>query len=460
MMPKNTPPAERLISRARTQLIMDYPWFGSLALKLRVERADALTQTMATDGTRLYYNAAFVEGMKDGELRAVIAHEVLHCALLHPYRRGDREALRWNIACDEAINEKLAECGLKLPAGVVNGPADRKGMAAEQRYTLLGRQGNQGGQPGKPGKPGNGGQGGQAGQGNGPAGRWNVGEVLDAPKPGQGGQGKDQGKDKDKGEGGQGNKPGKGKDKGQGGQGKPGQDSGPADGCGQGGQDGLSESDWQIAAAQAEKVARAAGKMPGSIAEDIRKTRESRSDWRAILRRFVESTIPIDYSWTSPNRRHIHNGLYLPGVYRENVGELVVAVDTSGSVSGELLDQFQAEIRRLIGEAKPEKTHVVYCDTRVHASDEFEPDGLPFEFQKKLARGGTYFQPVFDWVKDKDIRPKALIYLTDLEPGDNPSEPGYPVLWGVPDTCYRANHPWAWGQHMVIPMDAGIDGHD
>ena len=79
-MAANPKSAEFRIARQRTELILTQPFFGALALRLVVAERDDLP-TMATDGVHLFYNRAFVDGMNDGDLRGVIAHEVLHCGI-------------------------------------------------------------------------------------------------------------------------------------------------------------------------------------------------------------------------------------------------------------------------------------------------------------------------------------------------------------------------------------------
>ena len=87
----------------------------------------------------LGYNPEFVDNLTNAELKAVICHEVLHIAMLHPFRRNNRDQLRWNIACDYAINPIVKEAGFSLPAGALL--EDRyKGMEAEVIYNLLPKQ--------------------------------------------------------------------------------------------------------------------------------------------------------------------------------------------------------------------------------------------------------------------------------------------------------------------------------
>ena len=95
-MTKHLTPAVR-IQKARTALLLDHPFFGSLLFRLG-GRASNSIQTMATDGVSLFYNPAFVETLNAAELAGVLAHEVMHPALQHHTRRGDRDLKRWNIA--------------------------------------------------------------------------------------------------------------------------------------------------------------------------------------------------------------------------------------------------------------------------------------------------------------------------------------------------------------------------
>jgi predicted metal-dependent peptidase len=375
------------MTRARTRLLLDYPWFGSLAMRLRFE-AKPDVQTMATDGTTLFYAPDFVATLPDAELVGVMAHEVMHCALLHPFRRGSRDLAEWNQATDYAINGELFKAGFKLPADVLH-DAQYDGLSADvifsQRAKAKQDKQDASGQP-------------QNGQGNtpAPAPTLSTGTVQDAPKPGSGDAGK-----------GSGTQPGKG--------------DAPAP-------QGMTESDWQIATEQASAVGKAAGCLPGDAARAAKAARDSREDWRAVLREFVEHTQPSDYSWSTPNRRHIASGLYLPGLTRENLGVLTIAVDTSGSINQRLLDLFASEVSAIVHEARPERVDVIYCDSRVRHCESFSPD----DSEVKLSAhggGGTRFSPVFNHIAEQPEQPAALLYFTDLDCYDKPAEPAYPVLW-------------------------------
>ena len=123
------------LARARTALVLDSPFFGTLALHLEPRESDK-TETMATDGRSLFFNAAFVEGLTDSELVGLYAHEVMHPAMQHHTRREGRDATRWNIAADYAINPVLVEAGFVLPKGALI-DSRYAGMSSEQIYDRL-----------------------------------------------------------------------------------------------------------------------------------------------------------------------------------------------------------------------------------------------------------------------------------------------------------------------------------
>jgi predicted metal-dependent peptidase len=203
--------------------------------------------------------------------------------------------------------------------------------------------------------------------------------------------------------------------------------------------------EWQIAVEQAENVAKLASKLPADVTRNLEAAQAAGVDWRELLRRAWSETIPADYSWTRPNRRHIWAGLYLPGVTSEGVGEIAIAVDCSGSVNARQLGLFEAEIRSILGGQQPRLVHVLYFDAEVHKVDTYQA-GQPI-ILAPLGGGGTDFRPCFRWLEERAITPQTLIFLTDLcgtFPGDVPP---YPVLWASTET-----RPVPFGQ--IVPMEA------
>lgn len=129
--------ALELLVRARSSLLLDQPFFGALALRLRLEENPSVAQgTAATDGKRLVYDASFIAKQSVPQLVGLVAHEIMHVALGHCWRRDERDARRWNVACDYAINGLLKEVGFQLPKGAMLSE-EFDGLSAEAIYPRL-----------------------------------------------------------------------------------------------------------------------------------------------------------------------------------------------------------------------------------------------------------------------------------------------------------------------------------
>jgi predicted metal-dependent peptidase len=398
---------EARIQKARTRLLLDHPFFGSLLFRLKGRETSSVT-TMATDGVSLFYNTEFVETLSAPELAGVLAHEVMHPALQHHTRRADRSPTRWNMACDFAINPLLVDAGLILPKDVLL--EDRfRGMSAERIYNLIedeepGSQQQAESSDGSDESPESGEDQetsceGSPGAPNVPETPGGFGQVLDAPLP-----------------------------------------------TDDGGKDATELArDWQIAVEQAESLAKLAGKVPAGLGRSLEGAAEAAVDWRELLRRLWSETTPADYSWMRPNRRHIWQGIYLPGTVRDGVGEVAVAVDCSGSVCARQLALFEAEIRSIIEGQGPERVYVLYFDAVVQKVETYEA-GQRINLNP-VGGGGTEFGPCFEWLDERGIRPQSLVFLTDLYGSFPPAAPDYPVLWASTGGCKAP-----FGQ--VIPMQA------
>jgi len=391
------PTAIDRIRKARAVLLLDHPFFGALIFRLTPVSAPNIP-TMATDGKSLFYNPSFVDELPPDQLVGVLAHEVMHPALQHHTRRGNRDRERWNEAADYAINPLVLNAGMALPKDALS---DRRfhNLSAEQIYNKLeeeasenssnssspqssgssgGSDTSSGSQSSLPDPGGN-----QVPQP--PATPGGFGQVLDAPNPEA-----------------------------------PGQPLSDA-------QRTAAETEWRAAVHEAVAVARMAGKTLAGVDRALRQTAEAKVDWRDRFQRTFAATIPNDYSWMRPNRRFIHAGLYLPGISREGVGELVIAIDCSGSINERQLGQFAGEVNALIEEHRPEKVHLLYFDTLIHRHDVYscgEQVAL-----MPVGGGGTEFAPVFEHIDQNGLNPHALVVLTDLYGPVPDREPHYPVIW-------------------------------
>lgn len=377
--------AAKRLSKARVSLLLDSPFFGSLAMRLRMV-PDVTVDTMATDGQSIYYSEKFVANLSDAELQGVLAHETMHCAGGHIWRRGSRELRKWNVATDYAINQLLVNSGFQLPSSAL---LDTRwhDTAPEVIYGML------------PDTPQQGSSGAQT---SGGTDRQRVDGDNNAPDPG---------------------------------------------GCGAvldaPGDCAHTEADWKTAVAQARVQAR--GNMPAGLDRWAEEVVKPTLPWRALLREFVERSAKNDYLWSRPNRRWLQSGIVLPTLQSDEIPQLVVAFDTSGSISRKLLDEFIAELRTIAASFQT-TIEVLWCDVKVHRHETWETAVSDWE-ARPVGGGGTDFRPVFAWVEQHGWTPSCLVYLSDLAGRFPDAAPEYPTLWCAPAGSV---HDPPFGEHLRI----------
>jgi predicted metal-dependent peptidase len=206
------------------------------------------------------------------------------------------------------------------------------------------------------------------------------------------------------------------------------------------------ENEWKIASIQAAIQAKSRGNLPGSLAGMVKESAKPKVNWRAELRRFMQQAAKDDYSWRRPNARYMARGLYMPSLHSEQMGPVVIAIDTSGSIGEEELQGFMGETESAIEEGKPEYALVIQADAAISHVERYERHE-PFVTPKVHGRGGTDFRPVFDYIEREDVQPACLIYLTDLYGPYPEFAPGYPVLW-VCTNDQQAN----WGETIRLDI--------
>jgi predicted metal-dependent peptidase len=440
------------VQAARTALVLDQPFFGVLALRLHV-KPDPTCKTLWVDGVTLGWSPEYVADLSAAELKGAIAHEVMHCALGHPWRRGARNFQEWNEACDYATNPILEQSGFTLPKGVLLDPSF-EGKGAEWIYDRLGK-GDEGGD--EPSGDSGGDSGEAGGAGSGEAGDNDDSDGDDSGESGgdsEDGDGSDDaGGDSEDSDGDgsdeSGNSDGDGPDESQGEESYDSPQGEVRDAPAGSSEEGGTEADWKAAVQQAANAAAAQGRLPGHLERFAKEQAESKVDWRSALRRFVQEAASADYSWRRPSARYVARGLYMPALHSEALGPIVVAIDTSMSIDDVTLSKFAAEVRAVVDEADPEGIHVMYCDSKLHRTDWFDRNDLAaFESLDPVGGGGTSFVPVFDALDDLEQQPCAVIYLTDLAGRFPEVEPEIPTLWA---STVRYGHA-PFGE--VLPIDA------
>ncbi len=159
-----------------------------------------------------------------------------------------------------------------------------------------------------------------------------------------------------------------------------------------------------------------AGRMGANIPRSISDVLEPKIDWKAVLREFVNSSVKgkDEFTWRKMNKRHLANDMYLPSMEDETVGEIIYAVDTSGSISNEDLSRVAGELASLCELCQPERVRVLWWDTHVHGEQVFEGDYNNIaKMLKPQGGGGTRVSSVSDYIVKNNITAECLIVHTD-----------------------------------------------
>jgi predicted metal-dependent peptidase len=483
--------AKDKVMKARAAIVQSRRFYGVLIANVEPVPCWSVPR-MATDSVKHYYNPQFVCELSQKMLEGVQVHESEHDARHHSTRRRGRDPERWNKACDFSINPDIIAEGFELPEWVLNRP-DLAGMAAEDIYRILEieeqqqqqqEQNEDGDDDADEDEAGDvdGDAGEDVGDDGDESGADDAGEDADADDDGadavDGDDGTGEADDGDEGETGDegagdgeaaGDDAGDGEAEGEGdgddagedadagadvgedvgedvdgdGDGdatpRPGYDQQPWD-CG-GVLDAPAEqaadldAKWDVVAHQAAALAKKQGTLPGHWESELERRKTPTEDWREEMRQFFDAGASRSETWNRPNRRFAHTGFVLPGTQRDGINKVVFLVDTSGSMSDDVLNKVSNEVQAAMDAGVISEAVVVYNDTKVNHVDRYL-DGDQIEF-KAVGRGGTDLRPAFQWIDDNDPDCSLIVALTDLEIGDPGPEPQAPVLWaayGSPST--------------------------
>ena len=403
---------ETKLAAARTKLILDKPFLGALVMRLPMEAANPdWCPATATDARKFYYNPEFIDQLSLDETQFMLAHEALHCALSHFARRQHRTKLHWDMACDYAINPLLIGDGLKAPPGSLHLP-QYEGMTAEEIYPCLDEKDDD-----QPLDNHVYDQDNTQGKGSGKSERDMSPDDSNQASVNE----NDEDEQKQGGSGNAANQP-------------PPLTPDEAE---------TLNVQWQQRLAGAAQQAMQAGKLDGAMARMVDHLLQPQLPWRLLLARYMTAIARDDFSYMRPSRRE---GEFILPSLRSNQLELVVALDTSGSIQDQEMGEFLAEVNALKGQMRARVT-LLACDSAIaeEAPWVYEP-WEEFDMPERITGGGgTSFEPVFAWVADKDVRPDLLVYFTDAQGSFPAREPDYPVIWLV-----KGKDKTPWGQRIQL----------
>ncbi|MGD9697544.1 vWA domain-containing protein [Acinetobacter sp.] len=379
---------ERFVT-ARLMLQKDATYFYALATFMNMKENPAVgTAGVDIHGT-MYWNREFVLSLTIKELAGTIAHEALHVGFIHMLRTNGRHGEIWNIAADIKVNHMLTTMGMVLPSGAL--------IPDSNSYTFN--------------------------AGMGPDGAQKTVTVTDIDK-------KtveklydeiyEQVKDILR----EGSKPGAG-------------ESGPGSEKGEGQpQSGLfgkefdkhitstesqispDERDkitnkWRSNNSLAAQIAKQRGKFPGQFQGVLDALLKDKVNWRTILNNYMTNYLPVDYTWQKPHKKSLAIRTYLPNIVRESI-DVIVAIDTSGSISQKIMQEFLGEITSIARAFKGLTMTILFADTDIH--DVYEVNGSSADINSMEltgGRGGTSHVDVAKWVRDNKSNAKVVVCLTD-----------------------------------------------
>ncbi len=439
------------IAAARVWLLKEKPFFGILARAFRIEPSLKTAAFRLMGDDRLLINPIIVLEMRFPALCARLAHLSMHAALSALLRRGEREARRWNVAHDLAIDPLLRAAS--LPSGIELPPIELpRGASADEYYALLPEETK-------------------------PDALWcDLCEPapVDAPSVIAGTfTRQDDGEGKDPGGGGGrgGEKEGHGQRQEEGREDQNDKNEDQNDENGEAEQEGgvdrtpllearSRELQWKMRldAALEEEIAsggKTFGDRPGFIDEWVRATIEPPPDWTATLARSVAMLTRADRSFLRPSRRmsalaeadgEWPDVVMMPGRKVLPAGKLVAVIDTSASISKEILSRFLGSLASVGSAEGFDEIRLVQADAEVTKDETVYSAELLFQEIAMVGRGGTDFGPAIRMLSLDSKRygeRYTVVYLTDLD-GRFPDaeEAGWlQILWVVPGKVAEERQP-------------------
>lgn len=360
-------PTEDKIRKARVQLMMHFPFFGVLVMRLRIQEEKHFL-TAATDGRSLFYNADFVEKLTPAELLFVICHEVMHCANEHFIREMSRKRDIWNMATDYCINGILVRD--KVGSIPKCGLYDKKyeGKPSEEIYDDLIKNNAQTKQPMDS--------------------HIYIQTGDDQLDGNNGGESKEKANDKFS----------------------------------------LSKEEASqirnemreaiINAYEQQKNSDKCGGCPAEMQRMIEAFLEPVVVWQELLHNTIQSKIKTDCSFMRPSRKSWSNnfGAILPGKVPDETIKVAIAIDVSGSITANDLTEFLSEVNGMMEQYASFEIHLWCFDTKCNNYSVFTEDNKDELIDwVPTGGGGTNISANWKFLDENELDVETLVIVTDLE---------------------------------------------
>jgi len=387
------------IQKAKARLMLEHPYFGTIASSLKLERSDTV-EAFLSDGGRLRYNEGYFEEAALEDVEFALANGAMHSVLKHRKRAGERHGKLWQLATDFAVNGMLLRNGLSLPDHA-NYQTRFEGMYAEEVYEILRSEIVDGESDDTEEQI----RDGEDAEG-----------VPDSHEPPGQAKGKEppRGNDTDR-------------EKSEAGE--------PPEGEGE--EELEPEADLETEERMArefleqlfDKMKRQ-GTLPKELKLLVPEYFSHRISWKEILYRYIADHAKSSFSFVPPNMKYLYRGIYLPSLSSDLL-RIVVAIDSSGSIDGELLATFLGELQSITQQYPNYEIDLITADMKVQSHEVYLPGEL-LNYEIK-GRGGTDFRPVFEYIDRFIDHPTLLLYFTDGMGHYPEDEPPYDLLWIMPE---------------------------
>ena len=378
--------AEDKLVKARVRLQKDNPFFAYLVMNLKFKEDKTISSIGVDDNGNCVYNSKWISKLDDEQLKGVLTHEVLHLVLQHFPRGENKEHEIYNIACDLVINYILQEEHFHLPQGLVpygssfdfgNGLVIRdldKKYADEVYNEIMGS--------GKVKKQklivacANG--------------RFDK-HIYSDSKKGQGDNGKQAEQKKKK---------------------------------------------WNKILSEASVYAKQQGNLPRGMERLVDLMLNEKVNWKQLLYKYITRELPFDYTYSKPSKKSISTGIYMPSILRENIN-VVVSIDTSGSIGQNELTEFLDEIINVAKSFNNVKMTLIVCDAEIQDVYTIENGNIETIRNLKIrGGGGTSHIPIYRYIKENLPMTKFVINFTDGYT-NFPDEEEVRTIWVITENGVR-----------------------
>ncbi|MGI6012859.1 MAG: VWA-like domain-containing protein [Oscillospiraceae bacterium] len=432
--------AEQILRYARESIVVNFRYLDAALFYMKIHCVPGY-HAVGMDGQMIAYDPrqVLLEYKEDrNNINRLYLHMVFHCIFYHPFNYEKLDQMLWDIASDIAVEHAINQLGIHGVTTARDGKQEREiakiaeqvgAITAERVYHYLLQQNLD------------------------DTGRLRIGRLFARDDHSIWGHSQKESGEQD--ESGDGEVP------------TP---------LPQGGESSKALDDWRKMSesiqTDLETTSKKIGDQAGDLTQNLRACNREHYDYTDFLRRFATlgEVIQIDNDsfdyvfYTYGLQLYDNMPLIEPLEYREvkRIKEFVIAIDTSGSVEGELVQQFVMKTYNILKQSENFFTkinlHIIQCDAEIQedvkitCQEEFD---RYLETMELHGFGGTDFRPVFDYVdalcaQQEFTNLKGLIYFTDGYGQYPKKKPDYDTAFVfLDDVCEEIEVP-VWAIKLVL----------